>query len=153
MLGFLPSLDTTQSTALLSLAILVIAGCTLTIRNRWSRFMGGLRRSRGLRSERFAERLLKRSGYRIVETQAQAQAHVLVDGIRKTTWLRADFIVARKGQQFLVEVKSGAKRSPTRDSTRRQLLEYAMVYDVDGILLIDAESHAIQEIEFDYDVE
>jgi hypothetical protein len=153
MLGLLSSLSPVQSALLVAVTVAAVAATTLYLQHRWNRFLGGIRRSRGLRSERFAERLLKRAGYRIVETQAPAQAHVLVDGTRKTTWLRADFIVARKGQQFLVEVKSGAKRSPTRDSTRRQLLEYAMVYDVDGILLIDAESHTIQEIAFDYDVE
>lgn len=57
----------------------------------------------------------------------------------------------RDRQRFVVEVKSGARRSATSDTTRRQLLEYALVYpDLDGLLLIDAREGRIQEIAFDW---
>ena len=36
----------------------------------------------------------------------------------------------------------------THRATRRQLLEYAAVFDVDGVLLVDAEGGRIHRVEF-----
>ena len=63
--------------------------------------------------------------------------------------VRADLLVSRGARRFVAEVKTGA-RAPRIETaaTRRQLLEYAVAYDVDGVLLVDMEEHTISEVEF-----
>ena len=75
---------------------------------------------------------------------------LLVDGERTTVKLRADYLVSRRGRRFVAEVKSGPGGSPPRHTaaTRRQLLEYWAVFQVDGILLVDGESRQVHEITF-----
>ena len=97
-----------------------------------------------------AEKLLIADGYAIVERQVPGRAHVIVDGKRIEAALRADLLVERGGGRFLVEVKTGAQRAPESSDTRRQLLEYAAAFRVDGILLVDAEQKRICAVSFDY---
>ena len=61
--------------------------------------------------------------------------------------LRGDLLVRRSGETFLVEVKTGEREPSLRSSaTRRQLLEYAHAFDVDGLLLVDATTGAVHEV-------
>ncbi len=50
---------------------------------------------------------------------------------------------------LVAEVKTG-ERAPslTTAATRRQLLEYAVAYGADGVLLVDPEAGAIREVDF-----
>lgn len=124
----------------------------LTLRfGRWrARRRGRYFQRRGVQAERKAERLLTRLGYRVVSRQPSAQAHVIVDGSRREITVTGDLLVDRGGRRWLVEVKTGGRRSPYSDTTRRQLLEYALVYRVDGLLLVDVPGGAVMEIAFDY---
>jgi hypothetical protein len=74
---------------------------------------------------------------------------IIVDGEQFWIPLRADFLVARGERTYIAEVKSGrfAPRLQTA-ATRRQLLEYLVAYDVDGVLLVDPEKQRIQEVVF-----
>ncbi len=66
-----------------------------------------------------------------------------------TVELKADLLVAKGGRQFVAEVKTGTLAPQIRTSaTRRQLLEYRLAYDVDGVLLVDMENGSISEIDF-----
>jgi hypothetical protein len=51
--------------------------------------------------------------------------------------------------RYIAEVKTGraAVRLDTA-ATRRQLLEYRVAFDVDGVLLVDAEAGEIRLVEF-----
>jgi hypothetical protein len=63
--------------------------------------------------------------------------------------VRADYVVGVSGRRYVAEVKTGvfAPRLETA-ATRRQLLEYRIAFDVDGVLLVDAETERVRLIEF-----
>ena len=106
---------------------------------------------RGSRHERVGARLLKKRGYAVVGEQVAGLAHVIVDGERLETTIYADFVVEKRGARYVAEVKGGALRSATRERTRRQLLEYGLVFDVDGLLLVDVIEKSVVEISFGYE--
>lgn len=103
----------------------------------------------GKQGETRAKSLLLAAGYRIMETQATKALTILVDGREVTTHLRADFVLERRGRRYVADAKAGDKApSPASAATRRQLLEYATAYDVDGVLLVDASRGKIHHVEF-----
>ncbi|MGC4066139.1 MAG: hypothetical protein QM784_16145 [Polyangiaceae bacterium] len=93
--------------------------------------------------------MLHSHGYRVIGAQVEGGYELTVDGEPRWIPLRADFLVARDEYTYVAEVKSGrlAPRLQTA-ATRRQLLEYLMSYDVDGVLLVDPEKQRIQEVVF-----
>lgn len=105
---------------------------------------------RAHRGERTAERLLRRRGYRVVARQPRARWDISIDGEPRRVDLRPDLIVERRdGGARVAEIKTG-RIAPRLDhpATRRQLLEYALAFDVQGVLLVDVESGRIQEVSF-----
>jgi len=100
-------------------------------------------------AEAWAARLLEDAGYAILGTQVRTSYVLWVDRREMVIGLRADYVVRRKGRTFVAEVKSG-HYAPSLEtaSTRRQLLEYLLAFDVDGVLLVDGEVGEIQQITF-----
>lgn len=109
----------------------------------------------GRQGERAALHLLQQSGYRILDAQRSQQAVVRVDGTPHPYQVRADYLVesqrgSTQGQRYIVEVKTGHEATqPTSSATRRQLLEYQQVYDVDGVMLADMRLRKLHHIRFD----
>lgn len=132
-----------------AVAILVLLLCVLVLRRWWRSLRARVRARRYLLGEAKAERLLVRRGYEIEERQCTTAWSLLVDGEEFDVRLRADLIVALAGRRYVAEVKTG-KSAPnvTNVSTRRQLLEYRVAYDVDGVLLVNPEAKQILEIDF-----
>lgn len=130
----------------LAAALLVMLGVLLA---RWWRGvrLGRVRR-RGARAERRAMRLLERHGYALVAAQESAVGRFLVDGEVREYDLRADAIVARDGEKLVAEIKTGAAARLASRATRRQLLEYAYAFGLDGVLLVDMAEERIYRIEF-----
>jgi hypothetical protein len=66
-----------------------------------------------------------------------------------TFGLRADYLVAREGRRY-VAVKTG-RLAPrlSHAPTRRQLLEYGAAFDVQGVLLVDADAESVTHVEWD----
>lgn len=92
---------------------------------------------------------LRSAGYRIEAQQARAQGLMRVDAQAQSFGLRADFLVRRGGRRFVAEVKSGELApSLNHGPTRRQLLEYALYFEVDGVLLVSMPAGTIQELTF-----
>jgi hypothetical protein len=112
----------------------------LRLRRRWSR-------ARSV--ERQAARLLEELGYTVLGHQVETSYEVLVDGKATEILLRTDYLVSRGGRQFVAEVKSG-QVAPRLDTaaTRRQLLEYRVAFQVDGVLLVDGEAREVHEVTF-----
>lgn len=101
------------------------------------------------RAERRAERLLAAAGYRVVEVQPRLGWSIEVDGRHETIELRADLLVTRRGRRYVADVKSGRRAPDLRTaSTRRQLLEYLVAYQTDGVLLVDMEARQIRHVRF-----
>lgn len=99
--------------------------------------------------ERAAVRYLQDAGFTILGTQVAGAYTLEVDGEAVTVAVRADVLVERDGRRWVVEVKSG-RFAPRVDhaATRRQLLEYRLAFDVDGVLLFDAEAMALRAVTF-----
>ncbi len=107
------------------------------------------RQRRAVLGEKRAEKLLIRSGYRILSRQAEHTWNIYVDGRATPINLRADLLVSRGSKTYVAEVKTGRVAPLIRTApTRRQLIEYRLAYDVDGVLLVDMERDAIRYVDF-----
>ncbi len=102
---------------------------------------------RGAAGEDTAHAILRAHGFEVLETQATCRWCFRVGREPRTVTLRADFLVRRRGRRYVADAKTGDATRLTAP-TRRQLLEYRLAFDVDGVLLIDAQVGRIQEIVF-----
>lgn len=134
------------------LAALLLAVCVVvvTVLRGWgARARVRARAERAVRGEREAVAVLRARGFAVVASQATAVLPVEIDGETFLAGLRADYIVAKNGARFVAEVKTGALApSVATAATRRQLLEYELAFDVDGVLLVDAEQARVHAIVF-----
>jgi hypothetical protein len=107
------------------------------------------RSRRAVAGESQAERLLEKAGFRIAARQPRSQVRVWVDREPLDVEVRGDLLVQKGRRFYLAEVKTGT-RAPciTHGPTRRQLLEYSHAFDVDGLLLVDADQGTIRRITF-----
>lgn len=103
----------------------------------------------GLKMEARAPAALAKRGYRVIERHPSLSIEWWVDGESRTIELAPDLLVARRGRRFLVEVKTGGSARPESRDTRRQLLEYAVCFRADGVLLYDADRDTLRRVEFD----
>lgn len=134
-------------TLLLALAVGAWAG--LAVRRSWRALLLRVRMRRARRREALAEALLERAGYTVLGAQLTATCPLLLDGERLEPTVRADYLVARRGRTYVAEAKSGPRATdPTDRATRRQLLEYALAYEADGVLLVDTEAGIVRTVEF-----
>jgi hypothetical protein len=125
-------------------AILGVAAVRWRVRRRIGRH-----RRMGREGGERAIRLLTRAGYRVLDTEVTATGRVLVDGESRDYRVRADAIVKRGFRRYVAEFKGGAESAAVENrSTRRQLLEYSVLFDVSGVLLVDAARGAVHRIEF-----
>jgi hypothetical protein len=115
---------------------------------RWRRWRGYRRSLRGRRLEAAAPAALTRAGYRVIAHGPTATYPLSIDGEPRTMRLEGDYLVARGRRRYVVEVKSGQGADPARRGTRRQLLEYSLGFEVDGVLLFDAERGRLHHVEF-----
>ena len=118
--------------------------------------------TRALRSQRLAKRfqisrdgevtaeaVLEASGYAIAGRQVRATGTLEVDGKPADFEVIADLLVERDGRVAVVEVKTRERASnPTHAATRRQLREYAAVFEADDLLLVNPEEGTISTIHF-----
>lgn len=112
-------------------------------------FKAKKRASRALRGEKNAETLLATDGYRVLDRQVTRIFNVDVGDVTHAIELRADLLVTRGERTFVAEVKTG-DHAPSIETanTRRQLLEYRVAFDVDGVLLVDVEDDSVEEVVF-----
>jgi hypothetical protein len=132
--------------ALAALALVLVAG---RLRARRRSRLARRRGARAVRGERDAERLLAAAGYDIVAAQLALDWTIAVDDEEVVIALRADFVVTDGDRRLVAEVKTGdAAPLVSTPATRRQLLEYLVAYQADGVLLVDVEAGAIREVDF-----
>lgn len=135
----------------IALAVAAIAGAALaaSLRGAVARHRTQRRLRRARAAEDRAAVLLERLGYDIVGAEVGGSYDVHVDGRPVRIDLRADYVVERDAKRFVAEVKSGAAApSIGTSATRRQLLEYRVAFDVDGVLLVDGETERTHAVEF-----
>lgn len=100
-------------------------------------------------AEKKAVVLLQKWGYTVLDVQLREKVVITIDGKPHESTIRADILVRKGFKRYIVEVKTGQQTSPTLPNVRRQLLEYWLVYQPDGMLLLDMEKEALKEICFD----
>lgn len=94
--------------------------------------------------------MAKRAGYRVLGSQVEATYVLRAGDETKEITVRADMMLERRGRRFVAEVKSGKKApDPSSRATRRQLFEYAHVFEADGLLLFDMTARRIREVRFE----
>ena len=135
---------------LLSAAILagLIAWLALAIRRAWKAWILARRMATAATGEEIAERWLAARGHRVLERQLTRRAEIWVDGAAVPFDVRADLLVQMGDARVLVEVKTGEAADPRSPLTRRQLREYAEVFDVERVYLFDATNQRLLAIEF-----
>jgi hypothetical protein len=115
----------------------------------WRRHVILSRQAHAYACERDAPALLRRHGFHVEAAQARIRYELHLDGKPLTIALCVDFLVSRNGLRYAADVKSGEQATRLENpATRRQLLEYQLAYDVDGVLLIDVERERIRRVEF-----
>ncbi len=108
-----------------------------------------LRMGHAAEGEARAELLLVARGYAVLGRQVSTSYDVVVDGEALSIALRADYLVGHGAHVFVAEVKTGTKAPRVETpGTRRQLLEYRIAFDVDGVLLVDVDADRIQAVTF-----
>ena len=121
--------------------------CLLYIIKQYKRYKIKKRLKRAKTGESKAISLLKKQGFEILELQKENYYNILVDNKPYKASVKADMIVKKRNKIYVVEVKTGKKApSPKLPATRRQLLEYYMVYKPDGLLLVDMEQKKIKSL-------
>ena len=141
--------DLLVAIAALGVVAAVVQTLRLWLRGALARRSLRARCERAARGEVRAEGLLTRLGYEVIGRQAAGAWTVRVDGREVRVDVRADYVVERAGRRFVAEVKTGRAAPHVESSaTRRQLLEYRFAFDVDGVLLVDAETDAVREVVF-----
>lgn len=135
----------------LLVAVLVVVGGLLgLLLARWLRGFQSRSRNRvAQHGEADAERILARAGYRVVSRQARAQWSMLVDGQEVPVEVRVDLLVQKRGKRYVAEVKTGELApDPSHPPTRRQLLEYALIFDAREVLLVDVPAGEVRAVAF-----
>jgi hypothetical protein len=139
--------------SLWALAAAAIAALSFAAALRWTRWrtssLSRRRAKRGFAGQAAAAKLLGGAGYEVVEANPRVPWVTLQDGEPHTVELRGDYLVSRRGQLYLAEVKTGDAADLLGNSaTRRQLLEYQLAFGADGILLVCPEQKTIHAVEF-----
>ncbi len=125
----------------------LLAGLALARFRR--RLLAARSRREGRQGAEEARRLLRRAGYRILGTEVTGRGVILVDGRPEDFVVRADAVARRWFRRYVVEVKGAPEAaSPGNRDTRRQLLEYALVFRTRGVLLVDVPGRTIRCVEF-----
>jgi len=119
------------------------------IHHFWRVFSFWRQRHIGRRGELKAQKLLKRHGYKIVDSQLTLPGRIYVDNEPLDFHIRPDYLIEKNGIKYLAEIKTGEAASPINRITRRQLIEYASLTDADTIILVDATKGRIMKINFD----
>jgi len=141
-------------TVLLGLLVLAVAWALLqtarlALHQRRMRARLVAARVKGAAGERRAEGILERRGFRVLQRQAVVRYPLGVDGVPVGVEVRADLVVEDTSGRYVAEVKTGALAPRLETATtRRQLLEYRIAFDVDGVLLVDADTATVRLVEF-----
>lgn len=104
---------------------------------------------RGIKLETEAEYFLKEKGFNIIGNQEINYHNYKVNGQNRRNKLIVDYVAEKAGKKYIVEVKSGKEAiSLNNKNSRRQLIEYDLVIENDGLILLDMENKDLQFVQF-----
>lgn len=129
----------------------IIIGIILTVNiikflRRWN-----LRKriQKAKKSEYKAIEFMENQGYQVIDLQKECAYTLFIDDKPHRVTVKADMIVKKGSKTYVAEVKTGEKvTSPKYTDTRRQLLEYYMVYRPNGLILVDMERQKLRTVEY-----
>lgn len=108
-----------------------------------------VRQIRATAGEGAADAVLAAHGYRVVDAQVTVRFVIRLDDDDVWVHNRCDRVVERDGRIYVADIKTGARATdPTHPATRRQLLEYWLAHDADGVLLVDMDAGTVIEVAF-----
>ena len=133
--------------------ILFAALCLALLWISWLLKKGGRRArrrtNRAIRGEQEAEIFLRENGFTVLERQLRRKHSMEIDGEEVYFEVRADLLVRKHSRTYIAEVKTGQMAPKANVApTRRQLLEYSLIFSEYELLLVDMESYSIREIRF-----
>jgi len=134
---------------ILILATTLGAWCYRTVSRWWRRLLTQRRFKKGHKGEERARAYLVRNGYKILGEEVTIQPYMWIDGKKVQYTVRADYLTEKKGIRSIFEVKTGTAAHFKERTTRRQIREYAAVYDVDEVCLYDGNTDRHHTICFD----
>ncbi len=141
--------DVLLGIAVVAVVLALLQALVLLGRRRMRRRRMSLRMERAVLGEEQAPALLAAHGFTVTGAQVTVEHVVRIDDRDVVIPLRADYLAEKRGSRYAVEVKTGALAPRIETSaTRRQILEYRIAFDVDGVVLVDAESRRVHEITF-----
>jgi hypothetical protein len=120
----------------------------LVLRNWWARRQIIGKASRGRRIEDKAGDVLAGLGYAVITQHPSVPYTWTLDGEPMVVKATPDWLVKKDGKTYLVEVKTGAQANPKSAKTRRQMLEYYLYGNVDGVLYFDGDTGVLQSVSF-----
>ena len=118
------------------------------IRKIYKNFIFYLFKVRGRNAEKKAIKILKKNGYQILNKQPIAKGYLYQNKKQISFIVRPDFRVSKNNIVYIAEVKSGMSASIQDIGTRRQLLEYSIVFNSNKLILVDTKKNKIKKIEF-----
>ncbi|NLG86805.1 MAG: hypothetical protein GX489_06275 [Firmicutes bacterium] len=133
---------------ILVLGVIIGAAAFYWIYTTWQRWILRRRFRGAKRSEEKAADFLKQQGFTVIARQPTATSLAYINGKAHTTTIRADFLARKGWRTYVVEVKTGRTAPKLRARTRRQLLEYQLAFQPDGILLVDMSNKTYREVSF-----
>lgn len=93
--------------------------------------------------------VLTKAGFAFHSRNVEANGQLMVNGAGEPYRVKTDLLVTKEGQVYAVEMKSGSPATSIRHgATRRQLLEYSVIFPVAGTLLVDLKGKTFQHIVF-----
>lgn len=108
------------------------------------------RSARAVAGEWGAREILVQAGFEVLGRQVAGSWTLHADGQPHTFDLRADYLVTDGERRYIAEVKTGQMATRlSHGATRRQLLEYWAAFDVEGVLLVDADQGLVMHVEVD----
>jgi hypothetical protein len=107
------------------------------------------RMKKAKRGEHKAIKFMENNGFEILDLQKESSYTLFIDNKAHKVTVKADMIVKKGNKIYVAEVKTGDKvTSPKYADTRRQLLEYFMVYRPSGLILVDMEKQRLRTVEY-----
>jgi hypothetical protein len=142
-------MDLTQTLLVVAVVLLALAMLGWWLAHTRVRRHNSRRQQIAFAGEDAADGVLAAHGYEVLDHQVTVEFPMFLDDEEIWVHNRADRVVRRGGRIFVADVKTGDRATdPTNPSTRRQLLEYWLSHEADGVLLVDMNARTVTEVRF-----